>query len=245
MANNKKNDIIEEQRRARAEFLRLKKMQSGEIYAGPKPNEVAIVPTTPKEKWNNFWFQYKWWVVTAVVSVIVLAVLISQCASRVAPDLEIIYFSYTPVLDQQIAPVAEYFEEYAKDMNGDGEVNVQLVNCSVSETGDTQYKTSILSKLQAIIATDEKALLFITDSKSITYFDNFSSDVYIFEGDPLVLGEDFYKATESEDIGPLTEGLTLSIRRVSDTLLEENDKVVKYYKESVRIMNKIKAKNGN
>ena len=59
MADNKKNDIIEEQRRARAEFLRLKKMQSGEIDAGPKPSEVAIVPKTPKEKWDNFWFQYK------------------------------------------------------------------------------------------------------------------------------------------------------------------------------------------
>lgn len=237
---DKKNDILEEQRRAREEFLRLKKMQSGELDAGPKPSEVAIIPTTPKEKWDNFWFQYKWWVVAAVASFIVLSVLIVQCTSRVTPDLEIVYFSYTPVLDQQTGLVAEYFEDCAKDINGDGEVNIQVVNCSFQNNGNIQYKNSILSKLQAVIAADEKALLFITDSESIKYFENLNTDGGIFEGEPIPLGDDFYTATESEDFGALTEGLTLSIRRVSDTLLEEKEDIAKYYDESKRLIEEIR-----
>ena len=177
MADKKKNDILEEQRRAREEFLRLKRMQSGEIAADPKPSEVAIVPTTPKEKWDNFWFQYKWWVFSAVALFIVLSILIAQCASRVEPDLQVVYFTYTPVLDEQIGNVAEYFESMTKDINDDGEINVQVVNCSVSENGNIQYKNSILQKLQAIIAADEKALLFITDSKLILIT---SVQMYIF-----------------------------------------------------------------
>ena len=39
MVDNK-NEILEEQRRAREEFLELKKMQSGEMKAPPKPSEV-------------------------------------------------------------------------------------------------------------------------------------------------------------------------------------------------------------
>jgi hypothetical protein len=243
MADNKKNDIIEEQRRARAEFLRLKKMQNGEIDAGPKPSEVAIVPKTPKEKWDNFWFQYKWWVFTAVASVIVLSILIVQCASRVEPDMEIIYFTYTPVMDQQLGEVSEYFEGMTKDINDDGEVNVQIINCSISEKGNTQYTNTMLQKMQAMIAANEKALLFITDSKSIKYFDKFNEGSHIFDGEPLSLGEEFYTSTEHKDFGPLPEGLTISIRRVSDTLLEENKSVSKYQKEAIRIIEKLESKN--
>lgn len=245
MADKKKNDILEEQRRAREEFLRLKKMQKGEIDAGPKPSEVAIVPKTPKEKWDNFWFQYKWWVFAAVASFIVLSVLIAQCTTRVVPDLEVVYFTYSPVLDEQMGNVAEYFEGMTEDINGDGEVNVQVVNCSVSNNGDTQYRNSILQKLQAIIAADEKALLFITDEKSIKYFDNFGKDVHIFEGEPVSLGQEFYTATEHKDLGALPEGLTLSVRRVSDTLLEENKNVGKCYDQSLKIIEEINKENGN
>ncbi len=241
MADNK-NDIIEEQRRAREEFLKLKKMQKGELDAGPKPSEVAIVPTTPKEKWDNFWFQYKWWVISLVSIFIVLSVLITQCASRKNPDLEIVYFSYTPVLDSQVTLVSDYFKEKATDVNGDGEVNIQLVNCSFSNNGNIQYKNSILSKLQAVIAADEKALLFITDKDSVEYFKNLNAEGGIFDGEPIPLGEDFYSFTESEDLGPLTEGLQISIRRVSDTLLEEREGIEVYHKEALRILEQIENK---
>lgn len=237
--DNKKNDIIEEQRRAREEFLKLKKMQSGELDAGPKPSEVAIIPKTPKEKWDNFWFQYKWAVIAAVASFIVLTVLITQCASRKNPDLEIVYFSYTPILDQQATLVSEYFEGITKDVNEDGEIVVQVVNCSFQNNGNIQYRNSILSKLQAIIAADEKALLFITDDKSIEYFDNLNTDGGIFDGEAIPLGEEFYKATESKDFGPLTAKLSISIRRISDTLLEKKADIGKYYEESKRLLNEV------
>ena len=42
MAEKKTNEILEEQRRARQEFLDLKKMQQGEMEAPPKPSEVAM-----------------------------------------------------------------------------------------------------------------------------------------------------------------------------------------------------------
>ena len=240
MSDNKKNDILEEQRRAREEFLKLKKMQKGEMDAGPKPSEIAIVPKTPKEKWDNFWFQYKWVVIASVSLFIVLSVLIAQCATKKNPDLEIVYFTYTPALDSQMEPVADYFEEMIEDINGDGEKIVQIINCSVPEKSDPQYRNTMLSKLQAMIAADEKAMLFITDSKSVKYFDNFSSEVHIFEDEPSVLSDEFYKATETAEYGSLPEGLQISIRRISDTLLEDNEKVSVYHKESQKVMEKVK-----
>lgn len=240
-----RNDILEEQRKAREEFLRLKKMQSGEIDAGPKPSEVAYVPKTPKEKLANFWFQYKWHTIAIVVSLIVLTVLVAQCANRPVYDLEMVYFTYKPVLDDQTAEISEYFEELAKDLDGNGEVNVQVINCSLSDSSrDVQYRNTMLTKLQSIIAADEKALLFITDEKSIEYFNNIAKESGgLFEEEPLKLGEEFYEKTKTEAFGSLPEGLQISCRKISDTVLEKKSEIKKYKKESERILALLKESN--
>ena len=154
MSEKETNEILEEQRRARQEFLELKKMQSGEMKAPPKPSEVAIVPKTPKEKWDNFWFQYKWYVVAITAVTVVLAVLITQCATRTKYDMEVVYFTYTAALDEQTNAVAKYIAGYAEDVNGDGEINIQVVNCSFNgKSGDTQYRYTMMTKLQAMNST--------------------------------------------------------------------------------------------
>ncbi|MBQ7726523.1 MAG: hypothetical protein IJT66_05195, partial [Clostridia bacterium] len=163
MSGKKTNEILEEQRRAREEFLKLKKMQHGEMKAPPKPSEVAILPKTPKEKIANFWFQYKWYVTALTALAVVVAVLVAQCASRVSYDLQIVYFTYQAAIDEQTGEVAAYFEDLAEDINGDGEVHVQVVNCSFEkESGNSQYGYTMMTKLQAMLAGDESAMLFIT-----------------------------------------------------------------------------------
>ena len=51
------NKIIEEQRRAREEFVKLKKLQHGEIAADTVAEE--IVPKTFKEKVQNYWYHFQ------------------------------------------------------------------------------------------------------------------------------------------------------------------------------------------
>ena len=239
MADNK-NEILEEQRRAREEFLELKKMQSGEMKAPPKPSEVAIVPKTPKEKWDNFWFQYKWHVTAIVAVTVILAVLITQCATRTKYDLEVVYFTYTAALDEHTDKIAEYIEKYASDINGDGAVNIQVINCSFTDnSGNVQYKNTMLTKLQSLIAGDQNALLYITDEKSYKYLSEISDGEGIFEGEPLKFGEDFYSFTKTDTFGNLPEGLGISCRRVSDTVLENKKNVDTVYKESLSIIEKI------
>lgn len=242
MSDGNKNEILEEQRKARQEFLELKKMQNGEMKAPPKPSEIAIVPKTPKEKWNNFWFQYKWHVIAITAITVVLAVLITQCATRTKYDLEVVYFTYTAVLDEQTQAVADYIKQFASDTNGDGEINVQIINCSYSNSsGDTQYRYTMMTKLQALIAGDQNALLYITDSESYKYLDGLSEDS-IFKDEPYKFGEDFYTATESENLGKLPEGLQISCRRVSDTVLEDKKDVDASYKTAKAVLDGIRNK---
>ena len=240
MSDKKTNEILEEQRKARQEFLELKKMQHGEMEAPPKPSEVAIVPKTPKEKWDNFWFQYKWYVIAITTISVILAVLITQCTTRTKYDLEVVYFTYTAVLDEQTGKIADYLADYAEDINGDGEINVQVVNVSFTKSsGDTQYQYTMMTKLQAMIAGDENAILYITDSESYKYLDGLSEDG-LFDGEPLKLGDGFYSATESEQLGRLPEGLQISCRRVSDTVLEGKKGAALSYDNAVKLIEKLK-----
>ncbi len=228
----KKNEILEEQRRARQEFLNLKKMQHGEMSAPPKPSEMAILPKTPKEKAANFWFQYKWHVIATVLITAVLAIMIVQCATKPKYDMEVVYFSYHTVMDEQLAPVKQYLAQYAKDLNGDGKTAIQIINCSYDKnSANTQYAYSIMTKLQAMIAGDENALLFITDPDSYAYFGQLSEEG-IFEGEPVVFGPRFYEAVHQENWGDLPEGLQISCRRVTDTTLEKKKNVAKIFHAS-------------
>ena len=242
MSEKETNEILEEQRRARQEFLELKKMQSGEMEAPPKPSEVAIVPKTPKEKWDNFWFQYKWYVVAITAVTVVLAVLITQCATRTKYDMEVVYFTYTAALDEQTNAVAKYIAGYAEDVNGDGEINIQVVNCSFNgKSGDTQYRYTMMTKLQAMIAGDQNAMLFITDEDSYKYLSDLSNGEGLFDGEPFMLGEEFYKATETDSYGKLPEGLRIACRRVSDTVLESKKGSTDAYTNAEKTLEAIKS----
>ena len=240
MPEKKTSETIAQQRKARRDFLELKKMQSGEMETGPKPSEVAIVPKTFKEKLQNYWFHFKWYTLGTIFAVVVIAILVCQCANKVNYDMKVMYFTYTPVLDEQTEGIENYFKTLSKDINGDGEVNIQVVNCSMSlDNGNYQYNHTNLSRVQSILAADEETLLYITDAESIKYFNN-ENVSNIFEGEPLLLNKKFYKTTESKDFGPLPEGLQISLRRVSDTLLDNNETAKKVLEESKNILGKLK-----
>ena len=238
----KKNKILEEQRKARKSFLELKQMQHGELSPEPKPSETAVTPETFKEKRENFWYHYKWQTLISIFIAVVLAVLITQCATRPKYDFSVIYFSYTPAIDTQTAPIAKYFEKIGKDLNGDGEVNVQVVNLSVNvQTQDVNYRLAQFQSLQAKVISDD-TMLYITDEASIKYFDKIGGETGVFEGEPVKFGDDFYKATTDEKLGSLPKDLQISCRRIKGTTLEKSKNAKQTYKEGKRILTELEKK---
>lgn len=244
MAKKKSNDIIEEQRRAREEFLKLKKMQSGEMDTGPKPSEVAIVPKTLPEKLKNIWFHDKWFIIGGLLLALAITVMVAQCASREKYDLEVVVFSYDIVADANNDAIAEYLEQYCEDIDGNGEVNIQIVNCSYNkDSNDRQYQMTMSQKLTAVIAADANALLFITDADSYEYLNGLSEDNVLFDGDPIALGEDFYEECTVEDVfSHLPEGLQISCRNIDGKTISSDKNIKAYYEQSQNI---IKAIAGN
>ena len=239
----KRNDIVEEQRKARQEFLKLKQMQKGEIEPEAKPSEIGIKPTTFSEKWDNFWYHYKVHTVIAAFLVIVVSFITIQSLTREKFDISVMYFAYTPSAPAQIERAQAYFEQFAEDVNGDGKVKVKLIDCSFnSELRDMQYKHASLSKVQSILSVESETVLYLVDKPAREYFDN-AFDIEIFTGELIEMGDSFYKQTAKEDL-VFPEELQLGLRVLKGTTFEGKKEAEAAFKNAQKLYNEIKKQNG-
>jgi hypothetical protein len=239
--SEKRNKIVEEQRRAREEFLKLKRMQQSGVQ--PEKKEEVKLPQTFGEKLQNFWYHYKVHTLLTVFIAVVIAITTVQCANREEYDMSVLYFAFEPTAEGQIELAEEYFADLATDVNGDGEVKVKIMNCSFnSELRDMQYKHTMLSKVQSVVAVERSVTLYVVDEKAVEYFDN-AFDESIFEGELIPLSEDFYKETTIEKV-TFPENLKIGLRRISGTAFEGKKEAEESYKEAQKIFAKIKKQNG-
>lgn len=241
MQDDKKHydsDTLSQQRKAHEEFLKLKKMQSGEIT---DEAPAKIKPQTIEEKAGNFWYYYRWWIFGAIFLIFVITVCVKQCISRVDYDLSITVFTSTPVSDNDCEKIASYFEKYCDDVNSDGEVNVRVYNCSYVEGGNRQVAIANNTKVQAIITSESDALLFITDDTTFSYLNDISDTVNLLEENGVFLEEDFYSFCDTDDYLALPHNIKISRRTISKTTLQNDKKAKACYKEAGLFLNRLNS----
>ncbi len=238
MSEKKKynSDTLSQQRKAREEFLELKKIQNGEISAPPPPSALQKKPETVKEKTKNFWYYYRWWVFAFVFLAVALAILIKQCTSRINYDLTVAVYTSDAVSDNSCEKMSEYFEKLGDDINGDGEVHIQVINCSYSKNANQQSMMMVNSKIQTIIAAEPKAVLFITDDTTYEFLSSISDSVKLFETDGVMLNNDFYKSCDTDKIFKLPADLKISRRALSDTFMSDNKTAARCYEAAGKIL---------
>lgn len=239
---DKKNETLEQQRKARKEFLELKKMQSGEISTGPKPSEVEVLPKTFTEKIANFWYHYKFAAIFIVLSAAVLAVLITQCATRTKYDLTAVIYSNEFVDENYNTAIGNYLAKYINDINGDGKVNIQVVNCTyeASKTA-SQYEMTVSQKFQTMLVAEDSAMIFITNDGIKEKLAKINSDIFNLE--EIRLGNSFYNAVSNEKLYKLPNDLSLNIKAVTDKKLKD-EKIKKCVDEAQKIYDGVKKDNG-
>ena len=138
-------------------------------------------PKTPREKWENFWYHYKWWVIGIAVTVLVIGVPLVQSLTRVKEDYLIMM-----VTTQEVGTVASgrleaLLEQYATDVNGDGEVKVIVRALNIS-TGDEDVRNPLADQNLAAVTAE----LSVRDADiwavAPSYYNKQLTSV--FEGDP-------------------------------------------------------------
>ena len=137
---------------ARERYLR--GVSEEELRPDPKP---PLEPQTPRSWLENFWYHHKAGVIVAAVGLIALVFVIAQIITRERPDYRIVLTTETPLMPELVTYFENYLAPYGTDVNGDGEVIVQLAALNLGGTVYTQQDANAQA-LQAHLITGDVLL---------------------------------------------------------------------------------------
>ena len=78
------------------------------------------------DKLRNFWYYYKKHTLIALAALLVIGYLSAQQLGSAKPDYQIGLVQALPLPDEKLAALTDIFTAAGEDLNGDGEVLVQL-----------------------------------------------------------------------------------------------------------------------
>ncbi len=226
MSEKKYSETLEQRKKAQQAFLELKKMQQGEIAPEETQSQVDTAPQTFSDKVKNYWYHYKVHTLLTLFVAAVLAIGVVQCATAPQYDAKIALYTNDYYLSDQTEFLADYFAQYYTDINGDGEVTVQMLDCSYTTEGnfDSDLARSQATKLNSLLASDENVLLFIVDEKNFEHLDGVFTSVDNFFTDSAALPSDAYEEAEEKGL-KLPNNLIVGKRVVKGTLLEKTENI--------------------
>lgn len=142
---------------------------------GPAP----AVEQTTRSKLANLWYYGKHTLCFILIVAVILTVGISQCAGRTKYDLTFVFYFKHYVSSGMIDNISMVAEEYCKDYNNDGEVNVLVMDCAIPEDErllDTGMAKS--SRLMTQFASSE-AIVYIVDKSCLFELDELAGGVFV------------------------------------------------------------------
>ncbi len=104
-----------------------------------KPTPKAEPPKTFKEKWDNYWYHYKWLTLGCVAGAVVLVILVVQMLTVDRPDYTLMLVTNKAYMPQQIQALEQWVAQYGEDVDGDGEVEVEILECYLNKADNQTY----------------------------------------------------------------------------------------------------------
>ena len=236
MASNKASKYVSQQAKARRDLIRIK----NERYVGKENPKTKKEELTTFGKIENFFHYYKIAIIAVIIVCITVVFAISEFTKKINYDMNVVIYTYNYFSDEQADKLEKYLEKYVGDVNGDGKVQVQAINCSYNKSSDDLEKmNNVMQKLAAELSAGDKSILFLTDAESFEELNGRTTPA-LFENEPIALGEEFYKETNLKDTPNLSEGLLLNYRRVKGTIIQKSDDSQECYKEAKKVIEKLK-----
>ncbi len=218
--------------------------------------ENKIKPKGFKKWVEHFWYYYKIHTIFLLVALITLAVCITQCSGRTNYDYQfILATSSVEMLPVQVKAMEKELLKYCTDQNGDGEVNIQLVDCTFSKTGSTRARVdSKKREIQSIVTGEQEVLLYFMDKECFEWLDGAIDGGFFEERGLSEENGKYLPLTESEILTLPKAGLTsaeyrwpkellVSKRIVKGTLIENKKGILESNKKADEILEKIKTAN--
>jgi hypothetical protein len=227
--------------------IELMKLKSGVIDESEEIKEVHEEKRELKgfEKISNIWYHDKMWICFAAFTILVVGILVYDVVTREKPDLTIMLIADNGLGGtQQTELLEEVFEQYTPDLNGDGEVHVQIMNCALNDySNDTMYTTNsqkFFANLQ-----QGSVIMVITDSNTDPDYqalmvdnltEQFPDNPYI---DEQGLSLNFGFLAEEIEYSSMPNDIHLCLRRPVATLDDTIEEMQENYDEALEIFTDI------
>ena len=112
-----------------------------------------------REKTENFWYYYKWYVVGGVLLVLCLLVGIRSCNRRIDPDLHVLFAADKSANSLLVAEMEKWFAGMTEDVNGDGEILARVMTTATVD----QWSGNNTAALVVQATTGDAILYILTD----------------------------------------------------------------------------------
>lgn len=193
-----------------------------------------------RKKIDNFWYYYKIHVLVVVFILFVAGVFIKDIVTKVDYDYSVAFVTEEMMTDEEISSIQSVLEKEAEDLNGDGEIHVEVQNYTIPQ-GDS-------ADPQLVAAGQTKLTVDIQDGTSMIFF--LSPGCYESYKDSGVLPADeseyikFSDCTGYEESGSPKElgDLMGALRLVEDTKLKKDQSKMDYYEANKELFEKFTGK---
>lgn len=193
-----------------------------------------------RKKIDNFWYYYKIHVLVVVFILFVAGVFIKDIVTKVNYDYSVAFVTEEMMTNEEISSIQSVFEGEAEDLNGDGEIHVEVQNYTIPQ-GDS-------ADPQLVAAGQTKLTVDIQEGTSMIFF--LSPGCYESYKDSGVLPADeseyinFSDCTGYEEAGSPKElgDLMGALRLVEDTKLKKDQNKMDYYEANKELFEKFTEK---
>lgn len=193
-----------------------------------------------RKKIDNFWYYYKIHVLVVVFILFVASVFIKDIVTKVDYDYSVAFVTEEMMTNEEISSIQSVFEGEAEDLNGDGEIHVEVQNYTIPQ-GDS-------ADPQLVAAGQTKLTVDIQEGTSMIFF--LSPGCYESYKDSGVLPADeseyikFSDCTGYEEAGSPKElgDLMGALRLVEDTKLKKDQNKMDYYEANKELFEKFTEK---
>lgn len=193
-----------------------------------------------RKKIDNFWYYYKIHVLVVVFILFVAGVFIKDIVTKVDYDYSVAFVTEEMMTNEEISSIQSVFEGEAEDLNGDGEIHVEVQNYTIPQ-GDS-------ADPQLVAAGQTKLTVDIQEGTSMIFF--LSPGCYESYKDSGVLPADeseyikFSDCTGYEEAGSPKElgDLMGALRLVEDTKLKKDQNKMDYYEANKELFEKFTEK---
>ena len=193
-----------------------------------------------RKKIDNFWYYYKIHVLVVVFILFVAGVFIKDIVTKVDYDYSVAFVTEEMMTDEEISSIQSVLEKEAEDLNGDGEIHVEVQNYTIpqGDSADPQLVAAGQTKLTVDIQDGTSMIFFLSPGCYESYKD---SGVLLADESEYIKFSDctgYEEAGSPKELGDLMGALRL----VEDTKLEKDQSKMDYYEANKELFEKFTGK---